>query len=538
MKNIRGTSIQHGQLHKEDHEIWTRRNFLSTVGMGGSLSLLMSKIPLVGMAASPLHAALSAAETDRVLVLVRLAGGNDGLNTIIPLYDYNNYQNFRPALAIPQSEVLPVAGNNSFGFNPGMAAAQTMWNNGSMKAIHGVGYENMSLSHFQGADIWSKGRTTNDETGFVGGLFDAVYPDYLINQPNIPPALYIGTGNDLILTGSNTTMGLSFNNVELFLNMAQSGEVFNTNFNPNCFKDEQLLFARSIANSTYQYSNEVNDAYTNSINNETYIGETINSSLQKELAIVARLIKGDLGTKIYLVELGGFDTHDGQLNESRGDTHNSLLHHLSENINLFFQDLSSTGHQNNVIAMTISEFGRRIQDTTQEGGTGDMNAAGTDHGEAAPTLLFGPALQGNGFIGTHPDMTDGLNNNNGNLEHTTDFRSVYSTILRDWLCVCPELIQSLFGTGAYSPSYLSGIVPVNNGNSIICADTSCPPNKTLNNQTLNGTQSHQSAQLTSSNGTVTNGADVKLKSEGRVRLNSGFKVEQGGKLKVNIEDCD
>jgi len=432
--NKRGISLQHGQQHQEDHERWTRRNFLSTVGMGGSLSLLMSKIPMIGMAASPLHAALSAAETDRVLVLVRLGGGNDGLNTIVPLYDYDNYQSYRPALAISQSEALPIAGTNDYGFNPGMLAAQTMWNNGSMKVIHGVGYENMSLSHFQGADIWAKGRTTNGGPGFVGGLFDAVYPNYLTNQPEIPPALYIGTGNDLILNGRDTIMGLSFNNVELFYNMAQTGEVFNTNFIPNCYKDEQLLFARSIANSTYQYSETVNNAYTASTNQIEYNAQLANSNLEKELAIVARLIKGNLGTKIYLVELGGFDTHHGQIYQNR---HNNLLSHLTDNLNTFFQDLAYTGHQNNVIAMTISEFGRRIKDTTQEGGSGNASEAGTDHGEAAPTMLFGPALQGNGFIGSHdhPDMADGLENNRGNLKHAVDFRSVYSAVLRDWLCV-------------------------------------------------------------------------------------------------------
>lgn len=537
MKNKRGISLNHAQQHNEDHEIWTRRNFLSTVGMGGSLSLLMGKMPMVAMAASPLHAALAATETDRVLVLVRLAGGNDGLNTVVPLYDYSNYQSFRPALAIPQSEVLPIAGTNSFGFNPTMTAAQTMWNDGSMKIIHGVGYENMSLSHFQGADIWAKGRLSNGGNGFVGGLFDAVYPDYLVNQPVIPPALYIGTGNDLILNGRETTMGLSFNNVELFYNMAQTGEVFNTNFTPNCYKDEQLLFARSIANSTYKYSEVINDAYTSSVNQEDYFAGTEYSSLQKELAIVARLIKGNLGTKIYLVELGGFDTHDAQISDN-GDNHNKLLAHLSENLNCFFQDLADTGHQEKVLAMTISEFGRRIQGTTQEGGQADTNAAGTDHGEAAPTMLFGPALEGNGFIGNHPSMTDGLNNNAGNLEHTTDFRSVYSTVLKDWLCVCPELINALFESNSYSPNYLSGIVSANNGNPIICADTSCPPNKALGNQPLSGAQTHQSAQLTSSNGTVSDGANVQLKSEGRVRLDEGFKVEQGGQLKVAIEDCD
>lgn len=442
--NKRGTSLKDGTKHSQDHELWTRRNFLSTVGIGGSLSLLFGKIPLLGMAASPLHAALANSETDRILVLVRLGGGNDGLNTVIPLYDYDTYQGYRPTLAIPETDVLGLDGG-AFGLHPAMSSMSNMWNNGQAKIIHGVGYNNMALSHFEGADTWAKARilNTGDQsgTGFVGGILDSEFPEYLVNPPDIPPAIFIGTGSDLILSGRDTSMGLTINNIDQFYNLAQTGEVHNTDFATPCFREEQLQFSRSIANSAYAYSDAIYAAYQSSANNVEYLGQPIDylGSFDRELAIIARLIKGNLGTKIYLVELNGFDTHGDQ-----STNHPQLLEHLSANMALFFEDLAGAGYEDKVIAMTISEFGRRIADTTYIGGT-PANEAGTDHGEAAPMMLFGPALEGNGFLGEHPDIEDSMNNNFGNLEHSTDFRSVYATVLENWLCVEPTVVNQVLG---------------------------------------------------------------------------------------------
>jgi len=304
--NKRGTSLKDGTKHHEDHELWTRRNFLSTVGIGGSLSLLFGKMPIIGMAASPLHAALTNSETDKILVLVRLGGGNDGLNTVIPLSDYETYQSYRPTLAVPENEVLGL-NDGAFGLHPTMSSMSNMWNNSQLKIVHGVGYNNMSLSHFQGADTWAKARLLNagenSNTGFVGGILDNEFPEYLVNPPDIPPAIFIGTGSDAILLGSDTTMGLKLNNIDQFYNIAQTGELHNTNFPINCFKEEQLQFSRSIANSTFGYSDAIYQAYQASSNTVEYIAQSgYLGSFDKELAIVARLIKGNLGTKIYLVE--------------------------------------------------------------------------------------------------------------------------------------------------------------------------------------------------------------------------------------------
>lgn len=527
-KHIRGISPKNGDAHRQDHEAWTRRNFMSTVGIGGSLSFLFNNIPVVGLASSPLHAAIAAAESDRILVLVRLGGGNDGLNTIVPLYDYDTYSSNRPSLAIPETSVLALDNQTDFGLHPSMQAAQTMWNEGSMKAIHGIGYNNMSLSHFQGADIWATGRllNTGDQsgTGFIGGVLDDEYPEYLVNPPAIPPAIFIGTGKDIILSGEETRMGLSLNDVEQFYNMAQTGEVHNTNFNPNCYHQEQLLFARSIANSTYTYSEVINTAYLAASNDVQYINfqnvDAYLPSFDKELAIIARLIKGNLGTKIYLVELNGFDTHEGQ-----EGFHDLLLEQLSENMGLFFQDLAGANCQEKVIAMTISEFGRRIKDTSQESGAAVGNA-GTDHGEAAPMMLFGPALAGNGFAGTHPDLSDSLANNYGNLSHTTDFRSVYATVLENWLCVNSAVIDATLG-GSFDR--IDGLVPT-------CNELAgCPPELSVNGTIATGT--YQAGNRIDSDGTITTGNDVQFKAGESILLEEGFSIETASPFSAEIEGC-
>ena len=195
---------------------------------------------------------------------------------------------------------------------------------------------------------------------------------------------------------------------------------------PNCTYGDQLSFMRGTTNTTYNYAGVIHNAYENSSNAVNYTED----DLSKQLAIVARMIKGNLGTKVYMVTLSGFDTHANQIED-----HELLLNDLSNSIKLFFDDLQTTGHDQNVLAMTFSEFGRR----PQENGSG-----GTDHGAAAPLLLFGPGLEGNGFVGNHPNLA--TLDQNGNLVYDIDFRQVYATVMQEWLCVDGSIVnQALLG---------------------------------------------------------------------------------------------
>lgn len=200
------------------------------------------------------------------------------------------------------------------------------------------------------------------------------------------------------------------------------------NIDTQCKSGQQLQYLRNSANNTYKYAGAIHDAYISSTNVGDYDAE---SGLADQLSLVARMIKGNLGTKIYMVSIGGFDTHANQL-----EKHQELLTNVSNAVSAFYQDLEATGHDQNVLSMTFSEFGRRVYEN---------GSSGTDHGKAAPSLLFGPALNGNGFAGLHPDLDNDITNN-GNIEYTTDFRSLYGTVLSKWLCAsATDLEVSLNG---------------------------------------------------------------------------------------------
>ena len=168
----------------------------------------------------------------------------------------------------------------------------------------------------------------------------------------------------------------------------------------------------------------IHEAYTSSSNAVEYTGE----SLGRQLSLVARMIKGGLSTKVYLVTLGGFDTHATQV-----ESHDFLMEQIATNMKSFYEDLEDAGMQDNVLSMTFSEFGRRIEENGSQG---------TDHGAASPIMFFGPALDGNGFIGEHPDMQNP--DNVGNLAFGIDFRSVYKSVLQDWLCIDPSTLDAVF----------------------------------------------------------------------------------------------
>lgn len=416
-------------IHDQEHKKWNRRSFLQALGLVGGGTMMLGGAPLTASRPSSLASALSIAETDRILVLIRLKGGNDGLNTIVPLYDYDNYAYLRPNIKINQSDLYnlsPEIGMPNF-----MSDLQSVWGNGAMKVIHGVGYDDQSLSHFRSSDIWASTEAEQTvQTGWFGRHFESIYPDYLINPPAVPAALQIGSIGNLIFDGDNNNYAFSVANPNQLENIAQSGTFHDMTNLPLCTYGEQLEFMRGTTNTTFTYAGIIHNAYSNSSNAVTYLDQ----QLGRQLAIVARMIKGNLGTKVYMVTLDGFDTHAGQVGQ-----HDVLMNDLANSVKLFFDDLASTGHDQDVLAMTISEFGRRPDEN---------GSNGTDHGAAAPMLLFGPGLQGNGFIGNHPSLTS--LDQNGNLVYNVDFREIYATVMQEWLCLEPDLVNQALLGGNYN----------------------------------------------------------------------------------------
>jgi len=412
-------------LHDQEHKKWNRRSFLQALGLVGGGTIMVGGMPISASRPSPLVKALSVAETDRVLVLIRLKGGNDGINTIVPVYDYDIYANLRPTIKHDLSDLYNL--NPNFAIPNYMNEMQSLWGDGAMKVVHGVGYENQDLSHFTGSNIWASTDASDSvQTGWFGRYFEQLYPDYLVNPPEIPAAIQIGSIGNLIFDGDNSNYAFSLANVYQLESLAENGTFHNMENLPDCTYGEQLQFIRGTTNTTYTYAGIIQDAYTGSSNSVEYLDQ----DLGNQLSIVARMIKGNLGTKVYMVTLGSFDTHANQVVDQQ-----YLLNDLSNSLKLFFDDLAATGHDQDVLAMTISEFGRRVEEN---------GSNGTDHGTASPLMLFGPGLEGNGFVGNHPSLTE--LNDDGNLVYNVDFREIYATVMQEWLCINPTIVnQALLG---------------------------------------------------------------------------------------------
>lgn len=420
-----GSALEHGAAHAHDHQSWSRRTFMKNLGIAGSVSMLLGRTPLTALSSAPLGMALSTTESDNILVLIRFKGGNDGLNMIVPVFDYGTYKSYRPTIAIPEDQLISL--NDSFAMPNTMASVQEMWESGAMKVVNSVGYEDQNLSHFRSTDIWSSSSDANtlDSSGWLGRLLDRQFPDYVTDPPESPQAIQIGSTGTLTFNNEEgVNMGVFVNEPEELFQIAQNGELYNALDVPECYYGEQLSFVRTVANSTFRYAEIIASAYEVGTNTVEY-----GPNLGEQLALVARLIKGGLETKLYMVTLDGFDTHANQ-----NGTHPNLMYNLTTAVKAFYEDLAASGMAHRVLSMSFSEFGRRIEQNA---------SGGTDHGAAAPMILFGEGLNGNGFLGAAPDLQN--LDQVGNLQYDLDFRQIYSTVLENWLCVDPNLVDEVLG---------------------------------------------------------------------------------------------
>lgn len=414
--------------HDEEHERWSRRSFLQALGLAGSGTLMLGGTAVSASRPSSLASAIANSDSDRILVLIRLKGGNDGLNTIIPVYDYDRYAQLRPNLRIRQDKLFKL--NDDFGMPNTMKNLQPLWGEGAMKIIHGVGYQEQDLSHFKSSNIWANSDPSDEaSSGFFGRYFEGLHPNFLEEPPRIPPALQIGSTGNLIFDGSGTdNYAVTVANPKELQQIGERGTAYSLENLSDCTYGDKVRYMRGIVNNTFAYSKVIFDAFQKGENKSTYDEKTGNLSvLGPQLSIVAKLIKGGLGTKVYMVTLDGFDTHATQ-----AGTHQHLMTTLSNSVKAFFDDLKDTGIDQNVLAMTISEFGRRAQEN---------GSAGTDHGAAAPLMLFGPALDANGFIGDHPSLN--TLDKVGNLQYGIDFREIYAAVMKEWLCIDPNVVNEV-----------------------------------------------------------------------------------------------
>jgi uncharacterized protein (DUF1501 family) len=421
--------IRDQKSHDLEHVKWSRRNFLRDLGLAGGLGLGLGGFDISALAATPFINPVGGIN-DRILVLIRLKGGNDGLNMIVPLFDYSTYKANRPSISIAQNDIINLGGNNKFGMPKSMSPLKSMWDKGAMKIVNSVGYPDHNLSHFTSSDIWNAANqaidTSDNKSGWLGRFLLDRRPDYLTNLPDVPGAIKINSGSNIAYqTPDRIDLAISFNTPEKLIEIAEKGFVFDTlNLPDDCTYGDQIGFLRSILNITYKYAPNISNAYSAGTNAVSYS----TNELSRQLAIVARLIKGNLGTKLYMVTLDGFDTHENQNN-----THPKLMNDISKAVSEFYSDLAAGQKDKDVLSMTYSEFGRRVRE----------NEGGTDHGTAAPVMFFGPALEGNDILGEDPDLKD--LDSSGNLKHGTDFRSLYATLLESWMCIDAASVDNILG---------------------------------------------------------------------------------------------
>ena len=427
---------QDGVCHADEHSDASRRSFLKRLGLVGlGTSVTLGGLPFEAFGESMMGSALNTSDCgDRILVIIRLAGGNDGLNSIVP-FTNDEYYNIRPSLALQQNEIWKM--NTDFGMPNTMQSLQNMWEEGHMKVVHNVGYPKPNYSHFRSSDIWASASDSKEylETGWLGRWLENEYPTFGTTAPSVPPALQIGVESNLIFKADVGHMNLSITNPTEFYQIAASGSLYDVDFLANSPHLDELKYLRRVANSSFRYAETLQQAYGTSINAVNYP----DVGLAEQLAIVARLIKGSLGTKVYMVTIGGFDTHSDQLNN-----HPRLMNNLAESVSAFYKDLATTGWDDKVLSMTFSEFGRTVFEN---------GSVGTDHGTSGPMMIFGKDI-GNGFVGNPIDLLD--LDNYGDPKFDVDFRQVYGTVFKDWLCVDPNTVDYVLG-GAFPT--LDGLLP-------------------------------------------------------------------------------
>jgi len=397
----------------------------------------------------------AASPTDRVLVLIQLHGGNDGLNTIIPINQYSEYYNFRPNIAIPQSGARryitldpSLASNQQVGLHPDMTAAKAMYDDGNFVLVQNVSYENMNGSHFRSRDIWFMGGDYDEylASGWLGRYLDYYYPGYPTGYPNSsvpdPLALEIGYGISLAFhRGQGIPLGISVQDPDAFYNLINSVGVNPPITFPDSHAGDEIEYIMQMEQQANQYALRLKNVYDAGSNSSVVYPDlypfvapssALHNPLAPQLRIISRLLNGGCSTRIFLCRIGGFDTHANQVlnTDTTMGGHAAKLYHVTAAVKAFYDDLQALGLSDRVLTMTFSEFGRRVA----------SNASyGTDHGNAAPMLIFGKCLNP-GVYGTNPDLN---NLSSGNIPMQYDYRQVFTSVVKDWFGAPQPAIQQV-----------------------------------------------------------------------------------------------
>jgi len=411
----------------------SRRDLLSRGALLVAAGLTVpSFISRTAMALGP--ATADSPKSNKILVALQLSGGNDGLNTLIP-YGQQTYYDLRPTLAIDAHDVLAIT--DTVGLHPGLTGLRSLYDDGHLAIVQGVGYPNPNRSHFRSMDIWHTARPEAFElTGWLGRYLDACS----CMQGEAMPGISVG----------DQLNGVFWTDTTLVPAVASVG-AFSYQTDPK-YKNDRASQLKTLKN-IYQLAGQwrpyetlirkgtvaalagsdelqrVANAY------QSPIEYPANNGLANQLKMVAQVIAGNIGTRLFSVQIGGFDTHSAEK-----DTHAKLMTQLSDALSAFWQDVANLNRQDDVVVMTFSEFGRRA---AQNG------SAGTDHGTAEPMFVLGGSVTG-GLYGAYPSVDD--LDGNGDIKFGTDFRSVYAGVLQQHLGADSAKVLG----GAFEPIALIG----------------------------------------------------------------------------------
>jgi uncharacterized protein (DUF1501 family) len=438
-----------------------RRKFLGNTALV-SVPLMLTGMPVFagdGLL-NPFLQALSssAANCGKILVIIQMNGGNDGLNMVIPLDRYTELTAARPDVIIPQSALAATTITPSTALHPSMTGIKSMFDNGKVSIVQGVTYPNPNFSHFFAQNIWFSG-TMNPSatTGWVGRQLETTFPTFPTGFPNNtnpdPMAIQIGGSLPLSLLGTDVNFGYNAPNPAALISVATAVP------EPAPISDygTELTFLRQMRNQSNAYASKIATAYNSQntlstmypVSNATY-----SNRLADQLKVVARLIGGGLTTPVYIVNQSdvSYDTHENQVDAANHAIgyHATNLAKLSEAIAAFQNDITLMGKANKVTGMTFSEFGRRVISNA---------STGTDHGSGAPVIFFGAGVQG-GVIGNSP-VLPAVSNGNTQVPMQYDFRQLYASVMQSWMCMTSTETQTILnGTYNTIPIFNANALPI------------------------------------------------------------------------------
>jgi Uncharacterized protein conserved in bacteria len=429
---------------KNEITLQPRREFMRTAVLGGALSwtvpaFLASTFSALEADAADRATQIVTGKDSTILVVLQMAGGNDGLNTVVP-YNNDDYHRSRPRIGLQAKDILKI--NDSIGLHPGLAGFKELYDGGHLSIIQGVGYPNPNRSHFRSTEIWQTAADSdkNEHYGWIGRYFDNACP-------GADPTVGVNVGNQMPQAfAAKHPMGVSLQNPQNYRfvsnerpnpgeNMSSTEESYRK---LNGMDEQPMVSAEdnsggsigAISGSVKRSGSAIDflertalDAQISSDKIRDIAGRVENkavypnSQLANSLKLVAKLIGGGLPTRIFYASQGGYDTHTNQVG-----TQQRLLQDLGDSMKAFYEDMKAQGNSSRVLVMTFSEFGRRVSENAN---------GGTDHGAAAPMFILGDKVKA-GLLGKYPGLAP-ADLYQGDIKYNVDFRSVYAGVLERWL---------------------------------------------------------------------------------------------------------